>query len=119
MGHECGNHCSHEHSQSALKNGNCSCQNCHCSCQHCQNACQGHLKYSDQLLHLADEAWMDILKDKIKEEIRLNAGEQLTQLAKLVATANHARWRDKMQSKKDYEDFELQLKAAMCSSQKK
>lgn len=104
--------CSHDDSQSISKSECCGCHNCHCSCHQ-------HGKYSDDLLHLADEAWMDILKEKIKEEIRLNAGEQLTQLAKLVATANHARWKDKIQSKKDYEDFECQLKSIMHGPIKK
>jgi hypothetical protein len=90
----------------------CGCQSCHCHQE----------KYADQLLRLADDAWMEILKEKIKEEIRLNGGEQLTQLAKLVSTANHARWKDKMQGKKDHEDFECQLKNALiggsCSPKK-
>lgn len=89
----------------------CGCQKCHCSCH------QG--KYTDELLHLADEAWMEVLKEKIKEEIRTNNGEHLTQLAKLVSTANNARWKDKLQGKKDYEDFEAQLKNIMCDSCKK
>ena len=132
MGHECHNSCSqsscsqgssshgccsHEHSQCGSNGACCGCKNCHCSCH---SSCHGQGKYADELLHLADDAWMDILKDKIKEEIRLNSGEQLTNLAKLIATANHARWKDKMQSKKDHEDFETQLKNAMCcGSQKK
>jgi hypothetical protein len=61
---------------------------------------------------------MELLKEKIKEEILRQGDKQLSQLAKLVATANHARWRDKMQGKKDYEDFECQLKSAMCPSKK-
>lgn len=62
---------------------------------------------------------MEVLKEKVKEEIRTNSGEQLTQLAKLVSSANHARWKEKMQSKKELEDFEGQLKNVMCSSNKK
>jgi len=53
---------------------------------------------------------MELLKEKIKEEIARNAGDQLNGLAKLVSTANHARWKDKMQTKRDHEDFESQLK---------
>ena len=90
----------------------CGCsQKCSCGCQ------QG--KYSEQLLHLADEAWMEVLKEKIKDEIRQNSGDQINQLAKLVSTANHARWKDKMQSKKDCEDFECQLKNLLGCPNKK
>lgn len=120
MGHHCHDSscshssCSSSHSSSGSAGScsNCSCAKCHCPChQQC--------KYSDELLQLADEAWMEILKEKIKEEINLNAGEHLTKLAKLVSSANHARWRDKMQAKKDHEDFETQLKGLVCSNQQK
>lgn len=96
----------------------CQCQCSNCSCKNYNGGChQG--KYSDQLFKLADDAWMELLKEKIKEEIRLNGGEQIAQLAKLVSTANHARWKDKMQTKKDHEEFENNLKAAMgCPSKK-
>lgn len=61
---------------------------------------------------------MEVLKEKIKEEIRQKGDEQLSQLAKLVSTANHERWKDKMRTKKDHEDFEVQLKDAIFSSKK-
>jgi len=58
---------------------------------------------------------MELLKERIKEEIKQNGGDHINQLAKLVATANHARWKDKMLVKKDVEDFENQLKNLFCS----
>lgn len=63
---------------------------------------------------------MELLKEKIKEEIRANGGEQIAQLAKLVSTANHARWKNKMALKKEHEDFENNLRNAMgtCSTKK-
>ena len=91
---------------------------CGCGSQKCSCGChQG--KYSDQLLHLADEAWMEVLKEKIKDEIRQNNGDQINQLAKLVSSANHARWKDKMQAKKDCDDFDCQLKNLLGSPNKK
>lgn len=126
MGHDCHGSCSSgSSSQSCCSHGSCSTDHssvkggCGCGCSSCHCSCHQQGKYADQLLHLADEAWMEILKEKIKEEIRLNAGEQMTQLAKLVSAANHARWKDKMQGKKDYEDFECQLKNTMCGAPKK
>lgn len=115
MGHDCHGSCSQ---------GSCSCSQGSCSankgsccgCQNCKCACHQHGKYADELLQLADAAWMEVLKEKIKEEIRANAGDQINQLAKLVSTANHARWKDKMQSKKDYENFENQLRNALCGT---
>ena len=62
---------------------------------------------------------MELLKDKIKQEILTHGDEQLTQLAKIVSDANHARWKEKMLIKKNIDDYETQLKSAMCSAQKK
>lgn len=91
-----------------------------CGCQLCSCGCSCHQgKYSDQLVRLADEAWMEVLKEKIKDEIRQNGGDQIAQLAKLVSSANHARWRDKMQSKRDHDDFENNLKNILGSPSKK
>jgi hypothetical protein len=114
---------SHHHGFGAGKSscscgGKCGCGCCCCTGQCCSCSChQG--KYSDQLLHLADDAWMEVLKEKIKEEIRQNAGEQIAQLAKLVSTSNHARWRDKMQSKRDHEAFETNLRNVLTNPPKK
>jgi hypothetical protein len=124
MGHHCQDSscshgsCSSGHSHGASAGSKCSC-GCNCSCSQCQCSCHQQGKYADDLLHLADQAWMEVLKEKIKEEINLNAGEHLTKLAKLISSSNHARWRDKMQGKKDYEDFETQLKGIMCCNQQK
>lgn len=119
-----------QHYQGSCSQGSCGCSQsshgsqpskngCGCGCHNCNCCDQQHGKYADELLHLADEAWMCLLKEKIKEEIRLNAGEQLTQLAKLVSSANQARWKDKMQSKKDYESFECELKNLLCCKHQK
>lgn len=124
MSHHC--HTSGSHgscTQSSCSSGDSHSSKCGCGCgctnSHCQCACHQQCKYSDELLKLADDAWMELLKEKIKEDILQNAGDQLTRLAKLVSTANHARWKDKMQSKKDHEDFESQLKSVLCNQNKK
>lgn len=76
---------------------------CHdesCSKEHhqepCGCCCHEHQHFSDQLLEMADEAWMEVLKDKIKQKIEDTTGQHLDQLATLVATANHNRWINKM-----------------------
>jgi hypothetical protein len=128
MGHHCqGSSCSTGSSccsQDHHSKGSCGCgcgcnSSCGCGCQNCNCSCHKQGKYADQLLHLADEAWMEVLKEKIKDEIRASSGEKLTEIAKLVSTTNHARWREKMQSKKECDDFECQLKNVMSGSSKK
>jgi hypothetical protein len=39
----------------------------------------------EKLLCLADEAWKEVLKDKIKQEIEKNSGAKLDALAKMGA----------------------------------
>jgi hypothetical protein len=55
---------------------------------------------------MADEAWMCLLKDKIKQKIEGLSGAHLNELADLVANANHKRWSDKMASKDQCEEYE-------------
>jgi hypothetical protein len=45
---------------------------------------------------MADEAWMEILKEKIKKQIESAGGEHLDQLAKIVAESNKERWEHKL-----------------------
>jgi hypothetical protein len=101
--------CGHEMHSHGHAHGHASCS---CCChQQCQCDChkQQH-KYADELLRLADEAWMEVVKEKIKEEIRQNSGEHLKQLAQLVAASNQKRWSEKLSEKKNHDDFEGQLK---------
>ncbi len=78
------------------------CKNCDCGCQ------SGHDgDFAHELLEMADEAWMCLLKDKIKQQIETLSGNNLNELASLVANANHKKWIDKMacsDAKDDYED---------------
>lgn len=78
----------------------------HCHSEQCSTDCKcschqhDYSHFSDQLLAMADEAWMELLKEKIKEKIEEQTGKHLDQLASLVATANHARWNNKIESSK-------------------
>lgn len=76
-----------------------------CSCH-----CHAHHKYRDELLELADVAWMEVLKEKIKEQILHYSEEHLNRIAKLVAESNHKRWIHKMDGKRNLDDFETDLK---------
>lgn len=98
----------HCHDETCSHKKCCSCkpgETCGCQCHHGQE--HGH--FSDQLLGLADEAWMELLKEKIKQKIQETTGQHLDQLASLVATANHNRWNSKMELMKNKEDFEAKL----------
>lgn len=61
--------------------------------------------FSKELLEMADEAWMEVLYDKVKEHVIKSHSAHLDQLAKIVADANSARWKEKMALQKNCHDF--------------
>lgn len=98
MTHHCHDQtCSHEHHHSG---------SCPCCCHHHEHE-HGH--FSDELLALADEAWMELLKEKIKQKIQETTGQHLDHLAALVSTANHNRWNNKLGINKTKEEFQAKV----------
>lgn len=73
----------------------------------------------EKLLQLADEAWMEVLKEKIKQEIIANGGEKLDEIAKLVAETNCAKWQHMIAGKMHCEEYTSSLKKIMTSECKK
>lgn len=80
-----------------------------CHHEHHHACHEQQTKYADELLALADEAWMEVLKEKIKDQIRSTSSQHLDALAKLISQANHNRWKHKMEGKTTKEDFEQNL----------
>lgn len=115
MSHKCHNEsCSHESHEHSKHSCDCCChRECDCPCHH------RHAKYSDQLLELADEAWMELVKEKIKEDILKHSGDHITKLAQLASRANHKRWNEKLSEKKNHDDFDDQLQKLITSGGKK
>ncbi len=54
---------------------------------------------------MADEAWMEVLHDKIKAQILATSGSHLDKLAKIVADANKERWQHKLGKQKSCDDY--------------
>jgi hypothetical protein len=96
--------CAHEHSC------------CH-EHEHEHSCCHEHEHehnqedFAHQLIELADEAWMELLFEKLKEQIKVTNGAQMDKLAKLVSDANHNRWQHKMGLNKNAQDFKEHLQA--------
>lgn len=113
-------HCHHDHenqkdsccSQGSESKHSCS-DSCCCCCCHdsCGTSCHHHhdKDFSHELLELADEAWMEILKDKIKQQIISSSGKNLDKLAKLVSDANQKRWQNKLGVNKVVSDFKEKI----------
>ncbi|CAM2876854.1 Uncharacterised protein [Legionella steigerwaltii] len=96
----------------------CAQEKCHCPCHymheehhhehdHCHHGDHAHGEEMEAhyFLELADEAWEEVLKEKIKALILKNQGARLDKLAKIVAEGNHQRWKHRMEEKQGYTDF--------------
>ena len=100
---KCDDHCgSHEHEHHHHHHGS---EGCGCCCHSHEEDCHEHGDFASDLLELADEAWMCLLKDKIKEQILATNGKQIEELAKLVSDSNNSRWKLKMAKQNTVEDF--------------
>lgn len=63
-----------------------------------------------KLLALADEAWHELLKEKIKVEIAQSCGDGMDKLAKLVADTNKAKWAHTIKGKVKCDEYQKKLK---------
>lgn len=86
-----------------------------CKSQECESKCENKNKMENRdghgrfFLELGDCAWMEVLKEKIKEYITQQDGECLTELARIIAEGNKKRWENKMCREHGCDEFEEQL----------
>jgi hypothetical protein len=73
----------------------------------------------EKLLQLADEAWMEVLKEKIKKQIADTSGEKLDEIARLVTETNCAKWQNMIAGKVQCEEYKANLKKMMTTECKK
>lgn len=97
-------------------------EKCCCPCHREQEeTCgeeEGHDGFDNFFLEIADCAWTEVLKDKIKEYILQTQNDRMTKLAKIVAEGNNQRWRYKMEKKQICADFEEKLGNFFSQSKK-
>jgi hypothetical protein len=103
----CSCSCHHSHCPYCHKAADCGCHHGHgktCGCKHCE-----HHRYAERFLELADQAWMELLKEKIKEQIQ-SQSQNMDELARLIAEANREHWHKKMEDKQCCGSYEENLK---------
>jgi len=116
MSHCHGDSCStekHHHHQSS----------CGCSCHSHDSCCSENQEddccsMAEDFLALADEAWMCLLKEKIKEQIKQSC-PNMDELAKIISEANMKKWEHKKDSKMCCGDYEQKLENYFKSCKKK
>lgn len=106
-------HCHHDHDDSCCHHDH----HCHeeeascCSHDHHCHHHHHHESFSEQLIHIADEAWMEVLKEKMKAQIVAQSGKHLDELAKLVTEENENRWHDKTKNTNNVHEFRDKISA--------
>ncbi len=108
--HKHGHH-HHHHGECCSHDDEC----CHHedSCDAHHHHCCGHHEHEDfyeQLIEMADQAWMEVLKGKIKDQIISSSGKHLDKLAKIVSESNHSRWKNKLANKKGMQTFKDEVR---------
>lgn len=112
MSHRHSNNHSRGHHHHHHDDGCCS-EESHHSCHSHEDSCcdEGHHHhhhddadgFCHELLELADQAWMEVLKEKIKHRIASEC--HLDQLAEIIAKANHCRWKGKIAKQKGIHEY--------------
>lgn len=116
MTEQCGCGCGsnyHEHHKEG-----CHCQSCEAKRQYHEHGMDGSCCCAEKFLMLADEAWKEVLKDKIKEKICAQKGEHIEKLAELIATTNGEKWKHKMSAMMKCDQYKDQLKEFFSSCDK-
>lgn len=75
----------------------------------CEHEHEDEHDFAHQLIAIADDAWMELLHEKIKKQIEISDGANLDKLAKLVSEANRERWNHKLAINKNATDYKNNL----------
>ncbi len=92
--------------------GQCSCNEEGCSCGQ-DNCCDEEKGHTGMILGLANAAWTELLKEKMKKAYEKAAGSKMDKIAAIGVEANIEMWRGKMQEKAKWAEFEEKLDKAM------
>jgi|LakMenE01Jun11ns_1017448.scaffolds.fasta_scaffold9632428_2 hypothetical protein len=106
-------HHHHHHGHHHHHDNSCADESCYC----CDEVCESEHHHAHEegdfaaeLLELADCAWMEVLREKIKDHITKTHGKHLDKLAQLVSETNNERWKLKMSKEKGRENFHEELR---------
>jgi ribulose kinase len=102
-----GEHCSsnfHEHSHEHEH------KSCSCGCTPKIHSHEEGCNCAEKFLALADDAWKEVLKEKIKAKIIAKKGEHIEKLAEIIACANGERWKHIISAKTKCNEFKSNLK---------
>ena len=90
----------------------CSCGSENCSCKK-DNCCESEKSHSAMIIDLANSAWAELMKEKMKKAYEKTMGGKMDKIAALGVEANIDFWQGKMKEKAKWSEFEEKLNDAM------
>ena len=72
-----------------------------------KDSCCG--KMIDSIKAIANDAWAELLKDKIKEQFEIKTGQKMDKIAEVAADASIEYWKHKIQAKEACKEYEHKL----------
>ena len=81
--------------------------------QHRSHGCCG--KMTNNIKTFANDAWAELLKDKIKEQFEIKVGAKMDKIAEVAADASIEYWKHKVEAKDACKDYERKLFDAIKS----
>ena len=70
---------------------------------------------TDRLINLSDEAWYELLKDKMKDQIQASSGDKMDRMAEFITKANNERWAHMITGRARCEQFKQDLVTMMVA----
>jgi hypothetical protein len=107
-------HFTHMHEHQHEENYGCGC-GCGCGCGSQHHHHEEGCKCAEKFLEIADEAWKEVLKEKIKAKILTHKGEHMEKLAEIIAKANGEKWKHIISAKTKSNEFKDSLKEFLSS----
>jgi hypothetical protein len=105
--------------KASCENEKCENSSCYTHKENCHKAsCQDENCHEQGLLKIANCAWMEVVKEKIKEHILATENARITELAKIIAEGNQELWKHKMGEKRHCKEFEEKLCGFFARSKK-
>jgi hypothetical protein len=84
---------------------------CETTKQGCCSSCEeDQMDKMDFLYELADEAWSELMKEKVKKALEKIQGEHMNKTAQVIAEARLAYWGNKMRSQGEEASWEDKIK---------
>ena len=79
----------------------------------CECSCSESNDLSKMIMQLANEAWGELMKEKMKAAYDKAVGDKMNKAAQVGVEASMAFWSGKMKEKASFAEFEEKLKKAM------